>query len=308
MVSELYESVYIQYRNQIVQLIERDSFVLFFPGICVLFDVDATKLEECLALRSKLFNKIIFNFPHVGGKMRIEKNRELLKNFFVSSQKMIKENGQVLVTLCNGQGGTPMDNPKRRWDDSWKIVEMAAHGNFILTKIEPFLWQSFQDFVVTGYRSLEKQFHTAGSLTHFFVKSEPPTIYNIIPSNKLDISKYNINNITWKEITNNIENKSVYNVKCIYPCTFIFDLTLSTDMDFNTAEFYQSLYNYVGIIIDNIEFINYYLSPIDKKIKRTCRITYKSNYIPLYKKRVIGLHQNVITNFIEDNFQVTISR
>ncbi|EFN72740.1 GTP-binding protein 5 [Camponotus floridanus] len=158
-------------------------------GICVLFDVDATKLEECLALRSKLFDKIIFNFPHVGGKMRIEKNRELLKNFFVSSQKMIKENGQVLVTLCNGQGGTPMDNPKRRWDDSWKIVEMAAHGNFILTKIEPFSWQSFQDFVVTGYRSLEKQFHTADSLTHFFVKSEPPTIYNIVPSNKIDILK-----------------------------------------------------------------------------------------------------------------------
>ncbi|XP_029177291.1 mitochondrial ribosome-associated GTPase 2 isoform X2 [Nylanderia fulva] len=104
-------------------------------GICVLFDVDATKLEECLALKSKLFDKIIFNFPHIGGKMRIEKNRELLKNFFLSSEKMIKENGQILVTLCNGQGGTPMDKPKRRWDDSWKIVEMAAHGNFILTKM-----------------------------------------------------------------------------------------------------------------------------------------------------------------------------
>lgn len=282
--------------------------MLFFPGTCVLFDVDATKLEECLALKSKLFDKIIFNFPHVGGKMRIEKNRDLIRNFFISSQKMIKENGQVLVTLCNGQGGTPMDNPKRRWDDSWKIVEMAAHGNFILTKIEPFLWQSFKDFVVTGYRSLEKQFCTTGSLIHFFVKSEPPTVYNIIPSNKIDISKYNINNITWKEITDNIEYKSIYNVKCIYPCTFILDLTLSTDMNFNTAEFYQSLYNYAGVIIDNIDFINYYLSPIDKKIKRTCRITYKSNYIPLYKKRVVDLHQNVITNFIEDTFQITISR
>lgn len=282
--------------------------MLFFPGICVLFDVDATKLEECLALKSKLFDKIIFNFPHVGGKMRIEKNRDLLKSFFVSSQKMIKENGQVLVTLCNGQGGTPMDNPKRRWDDSWKIVEMAAHGNFILTKVEPFLWQSFPDFVVTGYRSLEKQFHTAGSLTHFFIKSKPPTVYNITPSNKIDISKYSINNITWKEVLNNIENESDYDVRCIYPCIFVFDLTLSTDTDFNTPEFYQSLYNYAGAVIDNIDFVNYYLSPIDKKIKRTYRITYKSYYIPLYRKRVIELHQDVITSFIEDNFQVAISR
>lgn len=280
--------------------------MLFFPGICVLFDVDATKLEKCLALKSKLFDKIIFNFPHVGGKMRIEKNRDLLKSFFVSCQKMIKENGQVLVTLCNGQGGTPMDNPKRRWDDSWKIVEMAAYGNFILTKVEPFLWQCFPDFVVTGYRSLERQFYTAGSLTHFFTKTEPPTMYNIALSNKIDIFNHDISHITWKEITN-IKEKSSHNVKCIYPCDFIFDLTLSTDTDFNTAKFYQTLYNYAGAIIDNIEFIDYYLSPIDKRIKRTCRITYKSDYIPLYRKRVIELHQGVITSFIEDNFQV-ISR
>lgn len=283
--------------------------MLFFPGVCVLFDVDATKLEECLALKSKLFDKIIFNFPHVGGKMRIEKNRDLLKSFFVSSEKIIKENGQVLVTLCNGQGGTSMDKSKRRWDDSWKIVEMAAHGNFILTKVEPFSWQSFQDFVVTGYRSLEKRFHTAGSLTHFLTKSKPPTAYNIAPSNKIDVPKCDINNITWKEITTNIENKSDhYDVKCIYPCTFTFDLTLSTNTNFNTAEFYQSLYNYAGVIIDNIDFIDYYLSPIDKRIKRTFRITYKSNYISLYRKRVVELHQDVIANFIEDNFQVAVSR
>lgn len=270
--------------------------------------MDATKLEECLALKSKLFDKIIFNFPHVGGKMRIEKNRDLLKNFFMSSEKMIKENGQVLVTLCNGQGGTPLDNPKRRWDDSWKIVEMAAHGNFILTKVEPFLWQSFQDFVVTGYRNLERQFHTAGSLIHFFMRSKPPTAYNIAPSNKIDILKWDINNITWKEVTTKIENKSEhYDVECIYPCTFTFDLTMTTNTNFNVVEFYQSLYNYAGVIIDNIDFIDYYLSP-SKRIKRTCRITYKSNYIPLCRKKVIELHQDVIANFIEDNFQVVVSR
>jgi len=281
--------------------------LLFFSDICVLFDVDATKLEEHSLLKSKLFDKIIFNFPHVGGKMRIEKNRNLLKNFFISSEKMIKENGQILVTLCNGQGGTPMDNPKRHWNDSWKIVEMAAHGNFILTRVEPFLWQSFQNYIVTGYRSLEKQFYIAGSLIHFFIKRELPTIHNIAPSCKINISKHDTDNITWKEIANNIQNTADYDIKCVYPCAFSFDLTFSTYTDFNTVEFYQLLNNYAGSVINNVDFIDYYLSP-DKKIKRTYRINYKSNYIPLYRKRVIELHQNTITNFIEDTFNVTVSR
>jgi len=286
----------------------KEKVMLFFSGICVLFNVDATKLEEYSLLRTKLFDKVIFNFPHIGGKMRIEKNRDLLKDFFVSCEKILKDNGQVLVTLCNGQGGTPMDKPKRRWDDSWKIVEMAAHGNFIMTRVEPFLWCYFQDYVVTGYRSLEKQFHTTGSLIHFFVKREPPAIHNIASNFKINISKSNLDNITWKEITMYVQSTLDCDVKCIYPCAFMFDLTLCSNVDFNITEFYLALYNYAGSIIDNIDFVDYYLSPIDKKIKRTYRITYKSNHIPLYRKRVIDLHQNIIANFVENRFNVMISR
>ncbi|KAL6255828.1 hypothetical protein P5V15_013071 [Pogonomyrmex californicus] len=240
--------------------------------------------------------------------MRIEKNRDLLRDFFVSSERMIKENGQVLVTLCNGQGGTPMDKPRRRWDDSWKIVEMAAHGNFILTKVESFLWQSFQNYIVTGYRSLDKQFHTADSLTHIFAKGKPPTMHNIAPNNKINAFTYTVDNIKWKDITNNIQDNSVYDIKCIYPCIFTFDITLSTDRNFNTAEFYQSLYNYAGSIIENVNLIDCYLSPVTDKIKRTYRIDYKSNHIPLYRRRVIELHQNIIATFIEDEFKIIVSR
>jgi len=308
MVSKLEINIIHNADNRITQSVikKERNFLLFFSDICVLFDVDATKLRECPSLKSRQFDKIIFNFPHAGGKMKIERNRDLLKDFFVSSESMIKENGQILVTLCNGQGGTPMDEPRRRWDDSWKIVEMAAHGNFILTRIEPFLWQSFRNYIVTGYRSLDKQFHTAGSLTHFFTKGKLPMMHNIAPSNKIHTFKYTVDNITWKNMIKNIQDK--LDVKCIHPCSFIFDLTLSTDRNFNTANFYQSLYNYAGSIIDNVDLINCYHSPVDEKIKRTYRINYKSNYMPLYRRRVIELHQNVIANFVEDKFKVTVSR
>ncbi|EGI61218.1 GTP-binding protein 5 [Acromyrmex echinatior] len=202
---ELIATCYESGTNQ--EAAERNVDYLRSNGICILFDVDATKLEEYSSLKSRRFDKIIFNFPHAGGKMRIERNRDLLKDFFVSSERMIKENGQILVTLCNGQGGTPMDEPRRRWDDSWKIVEMAAHGNFILTRIEPFLWQSFRDYIVTGYRSLDKQFHTAGSLTHFFTKGKLPMMHNIAPSNKIHTFKYTVDNITWKDMIKNIQDK-----------------------------------------------------------------------------------------------------
>ncbi|XP_014616201.1 PREDICTED: mitochondrial ribosome-associated GTPase 2 isoform X2 [Polistes canadensis] len=159
-------------------------------GIRVLLGIDATKLMENPILKTKSFDKVIFNFPHVGGKMRIEKNRELLRQFFIEIEKLNNSNVEVLITLCNGQGGTPMDEPKRNWNDSWKVTEMAAHGNFILTMIEPFLWSYFPSYIVTGYRSLEKQFHTMHALIHFFRRSEPPNYQNISPTNKLDIKVY----------------------------------------------------------------------------------------------------------------------
>ncbi|CAK9807200.1 Mitochondrial ribosome-associated GTPase 2 [Anthophora plagiata] len=169
-------------------------------GVRVLSDVDATNLKEHSILRTQLFNKIVFNFPHVGGKMRIEKNRELLRLFFISASKLLTNNGQVLVTLCNGQGGTYIDNPPRRWDDSWKITEMAAHGNFVLTTIEPFAWSYFQNYIVTGYRSLDKQFHSDGALTHIFIKTESPNAQNIAPKKKINISQFDSDNFLWEDI------------------------------------------------------------------------------------------------------------
>jgi hypothetical protein len=275
--------------------------MIFFSDIPVFLGVDATKLDEHTILSKENFDIVVFNFPHVGGKMRIERNRELLRNFFMSVETVLQKDGEVFLSLCNGQGGTPADNNKRLWNDSWQVTEMAAHGHFILVAIEPFDSLLFESYTVTGYRSLEKQFNTQGSLTHIFKLSEKPTINNIASKEKIYLKIYD-KVINWENIVpekSNMKNscKDGNNLS-LYPNCYKFDITLPITKEFHTMKFYEVLYNYAGLIISNVEFLgSYRFSNLKHTV--TFRITYQSTKFALYRKLAIDLHENVITKIIK---------
>ncbi|GFS45187.1 ferredoxin-fold anticodon-binding domain protein [Actinidia rufa] len=73
-------------------------------GCTILHEVDAGTMSQDSRLQWKLFDRIVFNFPHAGFDYRehslfqISLHQNVVKGFFRSAYEMLASNGEVHVT------------------------------------------------------------------------------------------------------------------------------------------------------------------------------------------------------------------
>ena len=235
----------------------------------VLHEVDGTALNTCAELvqLAKKFNEIVFNFPHIGGKSHMRQNRTLLREFFTSAVQFLNEDGRIRVSLCKGQGGTPVDCCKRGYENSWKVVEMAAEAGLVLSQVETFRAEDYPGYVPTGYRGQHKGFVLDGALRHTFMFPEAAT-------------------------------------QSLYPPVYIHDVSFwwnNEQGEFEEERVKPTVIKVAGDNLQAMECVSIYHHPQDvHRISYLYRIVYCSNSTALSRSRAGELQLNLRDALVKD--------
>ncbi|KAL6990593.1 25S rRNA (uracil2634-N3)-methyltransferase [Sarracenia purpurea var. burkii] len=105
-------------------------------GCLVLYGVDATKMREHYFLRTQRFDRIVYNFPHVGfifpegTGCQIKLNKQLVKEFMMNAKVLLRrEEGEIHVTHKDG-------DPYKKWDLVKKAekIGLVLHESVIFCK------------------------------------------------------------------------------------------------------------------------------------------------------------------------------
>ncbi|KAL5769397.1 hypothetical protein ACOSQ2_016180 [Xanthoceras sorbifolium] len=131
------ENIASKYSNGLRNVIELGE-----RGCQVLYEVDAKQMSQHFFLKTQKFDRIIYNFPHVGFPFReasycqIQLNKGLVKGFLKNAKVMLKEEkGEIHVTHKEGD---PYDK--------WELVKKAEKLGLIMYEAVPFCKQDYPGY------------------------------------------------------------------------------------------------------------------------------------------------------------------
>nr|CCA15733.1 conserved hypothetical protein [Albugo laibachii Nc14] len=145
-------------------------------GAYVLHRVDATQLDQTLWRvngLTKLFDYVIFNFPHTG-QQRVHLNRNLLRDFFQSARTILTPLGEVHITLKNRP---PYSN--------WQIEKFARDSHYLLKARQKFDSRLYPGYQHRTTDPLAKFFETELCTTYIFIVNRVKFPMKSVPSAQL---------------------------------------------------------------------------------------------------------------------------
>ncbi|XP_020221266.1 uncharacterized protein At4g26485 isoform X1 [Cajanus cajan] len=119
--------------NNVMELEER--------GCLVLHGVDAKEMSQHFFLKTQRFDRIVYNFPHVGflypenSHCQIQLNKRLLKGFLANAKALVKKGGEIHVTHKEG-------DPYNKWD----LVKKAEKIGLALQQVVPFFKDNYPGY------------------------------------------------------------------------------------------------------------------------------------------------------------------
>ena len=229
------------------------------PNVCVKHGVDATALLDTFDRGS--FDRVCFMFPHIAGKGRINRNRELLFGYFSAASDVLAPGGFIEVALAPGQGGTSIDGVALRdYGNSWQAYTHGAEAGLLMIDVAAFDdagWRALGYESRGHWRSAdaERGFRTEQGACHVFCR----------------------------------ESERPIGAFCEHAQTFERDVSLWCDDDEDGESIIREQFtlalNGADIQLD-VARIDEYRDPESNRISRTYRVMYTSRTVALTRQKV----------------------
>ncbi|KAK7301869.1 hypothetical protein RJT34_12745 [Clitoria ternatea] len=110
-------------------------------GACLIHVVDATKMKLYSELQMRMFDRVIFNFPHAGfygsedNILLIEMHKDLVLGFFKNASQMLRAGGEIHVSHKTTE---PFRN--------WNIEELAKQSGLTLIDCADFKKENYPGY------------------------------------------------------------------------------------------------------------------------------------------------------------------